>query len=283
MNFFYSVLMLLMEGYILLGGKDFLRSHSVTLCWILNRVVGQVRPRGASYIMLVLEALLRQCPSEGGQMLFECGIINTMLINCAKNHHNADDCEEDMIIIYYLSAFARILLSTPQSFDSLFPICCKTNKTTISFLATNLIELYWQKYDHVNQMLWKKSWIVLFFVLLPPTNSCFDETIIKNFDGLVNNAVDYLLEEQHRGENSLLSLNFDDQSDVAPEVGNACYKNLLFHQMEKDSIINLNLSIFIKAKMEEFHNRVGDQVYNDVLSSVEPILLKQLHSVIAIS
>ena len=272
--------MLITEGYILLGGQDFLRTQSAVVHRILNSVIGQVRPRGASYVMLVLESLLRKCPTEGMNLLLESGVIHTLLVGCTKNYHRAEDSEEDQIIIYYLTVLARALSSSPQIFDSLFPVNCDMKSMTVFLHSSNLLDLFWQKYDHVNHLLWKKIWIVFFFVQLPPTNSCFSEFVIHNLDGVINNSVDYLLEERHRGESFLLDRNFEDQSDIAPEVGTERYRELVLTGIRNDPIFGLNLPAFIKLKLEKLRQVVGEQTYGEILSSVEPVLLQQLNGLI---
>ena len=47
-----------MEQYIILGGIHFLNEHTTTIQRVLCNVVREVRPRGTSFIFLVIEALL---------------------------------------------------------------------------------------------------------------------------------------------------------------------------------------------------------------------------------
>ena len=116
------LLMVITEGYILLGDSAFLSLHSSTLQQILHIVIGQVSPRGVPYVFLVLEAILRKFPVEGGLLVVNAGIISTILKSCAANWFNAEDCEPDRVIILYLTAISRILLSSPHVLDNCFPI-----------------------------------------------------------------------------------------------------------------------------------------------------------------
>jgi hypothetical protein len=114
--------MMIAETYIMLGGQLFLATHAESLCKLLDLTVGKVRPRGAKYVGLVLEALLRECPSEGGLLLLRCGILETMLGSCALNYADDQQCEPDRVITIYLNSFARILFASPGILDNLLPL-----------------------------------------------------------------------------------------------------------------------------------------------------------------
>lgn len=269
--------MLLTEGYIFLGGTEFLKSHSSTVCSILNRVVGQVRPRGASYAMLVFEALLRKFPAEGGHLLMHGGIVKTLLVECAKNYHKCQDFEEDQIVIYYLTSLARMLIAMPSLFDSFFPVIISG---TNLFGPQDLIELYFQKFDHVNQLLWKKIWSTLLLTLMPPTGGIYSQQILKGMDQIVNICVDYIHDETFRGSDSLIAHNIDDQADVASEIGRESYEAALIKELRCDRICISDIKAVVKLKMEACATALGREAYEECVSSVEPVLLKQLQDLV---
>lgn len=110
------------ETYIMLGGQVFLAAHAESLCKLLDLTLAKVRPRGAKYVSLVLEALLRECPCEGGLLLLRGGLLETMLRSCALNYADDRQCEPDRVIKIYLNSFARILFASPGILDSLLPL-----------------------------------------------------------------------------------------------------------------------------------------------------------------
>ena len=114
------------EYYILLGGATFLNDHATTLETVLRNLVGEVRPRGTAYVALVIEALLRAFPKEGGSMLVESGILQVFLEACAWNYWEEETCEPDRVIVLYLTALARILLSTPCALQGLLPLALRS-------------------------------------------------------------------------------------------------------------------------------------------------------------
>ena len=109
--------MLITEGFLLLGGIAFLNSHHESMRQILNLTVGEVSPYGASYVNLVMEALLRRYPTEGSSLLLQSGVIETMLESCAANYNQEKGSEPDRVIVMYLSSFARLLLENPHYLD----------------------------------------------------------------------------------------------------------------------------------------------------------------------
>lgn len=130
--------MMITEMHILIGGEKFLASHSESLCRLLRLVLDNVRPRGAKYIGLVLEALLREFPRDGGSLLLSSGILDIMLRSCALNYTENLQCEPDRVITVYLNALSRILVVSPSLSDNVLPL--KTGADSIySFGCRELV------------------------------------------------------------------------------------------------------------------------------------------------
>ena len=110
-------LMYIIECYLLRSSVNLLQSYSSHLQHILRLVVGQVKPRGAFYVYLVIEALLCRYATEGGVLLLQSGVLQTMIQSCASNYAQEKDCEPDRVIMLYLNAMSRIMLSSPHILD----------------------------------------------------------------------------------------------------------------------------------------------------------------------
>jgi hypothetical protein len=106
--------MMITEGYILLGGQTFWENHCSSLENILKLVVGNVSAKGAMYVNLVFEALLKTHPIEGTSMLLSSGLVTTMLQSCAQSYNNERHCEPIQVISMYLTVFSRIILAVPN-------------------------------------------------------------------------------------------------------------------------------------------------------------------------
>ena len=100
----------------------FLATHGESLCEMLTLTIGKVRPRGAKYVGLILESLLREYPSDGGLLLLRSGILETMLRSCSSSYSGSGQCEPDRVIALYLNSLARVLSAAPGICDSLLPL-----------------------------------------------------------------------------------------------------------------------------------------------------------------
>ena len=112
------ILSLITESYILLGKEAYLNLHASNVISFLSSTVCNVRPRGAVYLTLVLEALLRKFPTEGGQLLLQEELATRMLKSCMWNYIEDDENREvDSVIV--VSRFL-IIHSTSQLCHNLF-------------------------------------------------------------------------------------------------------------------------------------------------------------------
>jgi len=114
------VVMMLAADYVLMGGRDFLQSESNKLAELLSLTVTKVQPRGAEYVALVLEALLRAFPLEGGLLLMESQVIPTMLKSCASHYLEDDNSEPRRVVNLYLTSICRSLLGNRTLLDAFF-------------------------------------------------------------------------------------------------------------------------------------------------------------------
>ncbi len=107
--------MIITEGYILLGGVAFCNEHSSSLELIMKLVIGNVSARGAMYVHLVLEALLKTIPAEGASMLLTSGLVSTMFRSIAETYNDEEHCEPYEVINIYLTVLSRIMLASPNN------------------------------------------------------------------------------------------------------------------------------------------------------------------------
>lgn len=133
--------MMITEMYTMLGGEQFLAANAESLYKVLHLTVAKVRPRGAKYVGLVLEALLREFPSDGGLLLLRSGILEKMLRSCALNHVNDRQCESDKVISVYLNSLTRVLFTSPKILDSLLPLVDAGGISNFSFGYKDLVSI----------------------------------------------------------------------------------------------------------------------------------------------
>lgn len=113
---------MIFEMSIMLGGQTFLAAHAESLCKCLCLTLTKVRPRGAKYVALVLEALLREFPLDGGLLLLRCGILQTMVRACAMSWSNSEESEPQQVVSLYLNSLARVLFISSGILDKVLPL-----------------------------------------------------------------------------------------------------------------------------------------------------------------
>ena len=220
------------EHYLMLGGSQFLNDHSSTLQHVLRNVVGAVRPRGTAYTFLVVEALLRSFPVEGGLLLRDCGVLNTLVNACALTYYEDDKCEPDRVIVLYLTALARVFISAPPTFQSLFPAKIQSGAR---FGDEEWISLYLLKFQSAGNgahgLLFQKLWAVLLMSVYPSPFTVTKSNEI--FENLL-----YVLTNLNPNGSNVLSYDVgcdDDEEDMT--VGMDAYENMLQEQRSKVTFI----------------------------------------------
>ena len=277
-----KVLMIITEGYVLLGGAAFLNCHSATLQSILVLVVGHVRPRGVAYIMLVLEALLRTYPTEGGQLLARSGVLKTMLEACSSTHYGIDGSDPDRVTNLYLTTLARCILASPNILDAHFPR--DDERRQGSFGPNDLIHLFWKLFNYEGSgtfdLLRRKIWLLAMISLFPPTESQFAESILKGLDQILDECLQIMRQENETRSNLVpyeVEIDYEYEEEAC-EAGQERHDSLLGSEHEKDVARMLDIRIELQARLEGLAAATEASYYHDILSTVEPVTLKQLEN-----
>lgn len=246
-----KVLMMIAETYILLGGAVFLNAHSTPLQVVLGLVVGNVHPRGAAYVMLVLEALMRAFPAEGGQLLLQANILRTMLDSCAAFYSEDRGSEPERVVSLYLTVFARALLSSPRLMDGNLS---STLVDDAAFGPNELIQLYFRLFDYGIasggfDKTRRKLWVLMSLSLLPPTESLYGVVVVDHISkGL---AMYTSVNSEEAADNSFgpYEVGQDDEEESFL-AGEENYKALLAKQCAQDIVLTANLHQAFSSALE---------------------------------
>ena len=141
-----SVLMKIIEMYVLLGGRAFFGRHAVTLQTTLRGVASQeMSPRATAYFFLAVETILRAYPVDGASLLLRCDVLQMFIRACASSQFGEVDSDPDRVIVLYLSALARVFLSDDGNvfMDSLLPVQLASG----TFHREELVDLYLAKFQ----------------------------------------------------------------------------------------------------------------------------------------
>lgn len=113
-----------------------MNNQTDSLCAVLNTTIGKVSPRGAHFVHLIMETLLREHPEVGCQLLFSRGIVQTLLVSCGANTNNSKSCEPDRVIALHLTVLSRLLIATPTLLKQLSFSDGFTLTDLVSFLSS---------------------------------------------------------------------------------------------------------------------------------------------------
>ena len=271
------ILMRITQHYILLGGAVFLNEHATNIQSVLNNVVGKVRPRGASYIHLVVEALLVSFPIEGGVLLNQSGVLKTFIEACACNFFEQGSCEPDRVVVMYMTALARIVIAPPSILQTLLPI---TLHGTV-FGEEQLIQMYIMKYqiagNGAHGLLFQKLWSMLLLSFYPPCQltGCSSLVLGKSND-IFNNFVHVLKNVKPDGTN-LLSYEIHDEEEETVDIGADIYEVLQQQQRTKDVVITTFFLEAMSTKMNGLAAQLGDE-YQEFLASINNDTLQEIQS-----
>ncbi|KAL9189207.1 hypothetical protein ACHAXT_011697 [Thalassiosira profunda] len=271
------VLMRITEHYISLGQAAFLNEHAATLQTVLGNTVGKVRPRGTAYVWLVVEALLRSFPVEGGSLLQSCGVLKEITTACACRYYKDANAEPDRVIVLYLTALARTLLATPSAMESLLPVALPSGNT---FGAEELISLYLDKYavagNGAHGLLFQKLWALLLLSFYPPSPlpTCYNAVLGKSNE--IFGRTVYLLENINADGSNLLSyeVGYDEEEETV-DIGSDAYESLLQELRAKDVACTTPLSEAVAAKLNGLPNALG-QSYQEFLGTIDNDTLRKL-------
>jgi hypothetical protein len=280
------------EHYILLGGASFLNDHSNTVQHVLRTVVGEVRPRGTAYIFLVVEALLRSFPVEGGLLLRDCGVLNTLIYSCALSYFEDDKCEPDRVIVLYLTALARVFLSAPSILQSLFPANLQSGA---SFGEEEWISLYLLKFqvagNGAHGLLFQKLWAILLLSVYPSpctvkkSNQIFDKLlyVLKNLNPSGSNVLSYEVVYDDEEDKDTLNIGADVYEIAMQEQrskvnianfmpSSFCISNTIAHL--QDIAITLSLREAVSTKLDALEENSVQNTVEETLQQLRHLLLE---------
>ena len=113
------VCMMLLELYILNGGVTFLNSHATLVHDMFLSTIGLVKTKASGFVMLGMDALLRQFPAEGGRLLIDGGCIGGILKCCHHVIKDRAEREPDVCLVQWMSVVARVLICNVTSLNGM--------------------------------------------------------------------------------------------------------------------------------------------------------------------
>jgi hypothetical protein len=263
------------EFYIILGREGFLIDHATTVQAVLRCVIGEISPRGTAYVGLVLEALLRLFPSEGGKMLDCCGITEKCLRACGNNYFGIDSCDPDRVIVIYMTALARMFFVDPDLLQSKLPISLQSG----TFGHAQLVNLYVTRFqvagNGAHGLLFQTLWGMLLLSFLPPSpfhRFTMTQCVLEKANDIFSAFV-YLLRNVDTNLSNIISyeVEFDDETRI--DRNTLCaYDALVLEQTNYDKLHCSNFRRLLREKLDSLsvaeYNRLLSMLDNDIVHQI---------------
>ncbi|GMH76961.1 hypothetical protein TrLO_g9993 [Triparma laevis f. longispina] len=271
-----KVCMLILESYIFVGKQTFWNQMFLSL-------VGNVKAKAATYIMLPIDALMRRFPLEGSQMLLEGGVYNSILKCCVDVIRDAKEREPDIILVQWISIVGRgLIVNRDTIIQGLFKpqgVCSPTEFLNLMLEKFDSTGYGWGKTGQIR----RRVWVCALASLLPGADGpvggpgwegVWDTLMLKNLDQFVNMCVDVLTEDAAGsvGEGE----QFYDSEEDTPISGAEEYEKKLRTEIQSDSVVAVNLKTFVKARIDGCAIVVGPARWREAIESCEPVVVQQL-------
>ena len=227
--------MLICEAYAITDGPRVLFANAAVLSEALQRLIGAVKATLVEYIARPIEALFLSCPTDAGRFLQQSGALHSILRTCVASVPQfasvaslGEHREEDVVLVSYLSIFARMLLTdAAQIMPAARSICAECLAADAagsltgldeSILVKCLVRLMIDKFDAVGSCtagMWRRRlWCLSLLSLYPHTH-----IVAEWFPEVYNIAVDVLAEdateEGQRRKDGLLQALMGGDGDMA--------------------------------------------------------------------
>uniref|UniRef100_A0A7S2DDA8 Importin-7/11-like TPR repeats domain-containing protein n=1 Tax=Octactis speculum TaxID=3111310 RepID=A0A7S2DDA8_9STRA len=279
--------MAILDAYVVIGGRTFLTNHAGPVSEMLFLVVGDVSARGAPFVSDALESLLRSFSAEGSEMLLQSGVLTKLLQPClAATTESGTRRVGGEVVTLHLTTLARVLLTSPNHFAALLTSCSNGNPDQVPLMVMALVGLWLEYFDEVGHSgvsgTWRRKLWACTLVSVIPFNGGL---LLGRLDEILNVCTDLLSDRDSITSFTIHSneATADDNAAAAAAatttgVGDA-YTHRLRQILMSDPVHQIDLRSYIDEKMSECARVIGQVKFEEALSSVEPVIIKQLQQI----
>ncbi|KAJ0089029.1 hypothetical protein Patl1_31375 [Pistacia atlantica] len=196
----------IIEGYIILGGSDFLRMHASNVAKLLDLVVGNVNDRGLLATLPVIDVLIQCFPVEVPP--FITSTLQKLIVICLSGGDDHDPCKT-AVKATSAAILARILVMNTNYLAQL------TSEPSVSLLLQQagipieenillcLVDIWLDKVDNVSSVQKKIFGLALSIILTMRLPQVLDklEQILSVCTSVILSGNDALTEEESSGDN----------------------------------------------------------------------------------
>lgn len=263
----------IIEGYIILGGTDFLSLHASTVAKLLDLVVGNVNDRGLLSILPVIEILIQCFPMDVPQLI--SSTLQKLIVICLTG---GDDHDPSKTAVKASSAaiLARILvmninfLAQITSEPSLLLLLQKAGFPVDENILLCLVDICLDKVDNVTSIQRKAFGLALSIILtlrLPQVLDKLDQILSVCTSVILGGNEDFTEEESSSG-------------NMSPNRHHVPSKEFRKRQMKfSDPINQLSLENSVRDNLQTCAALHGES-FNLAIGRMHPAAFAQLKQVL---
>ncbi|XP_071697003.1 uncharacterized protein [Rutidosis leptorrhynchoides] len=258
----------IIEGYIILGGSEFLSLHASTVAKLFDAVVGNVNDRGLHSILPVIDLLIQCSPSDGPQLI--SSTLQKIIVICLTG----DDSVPTSTAVKASAAatLARILVTNTNflaqlaSESSLLLLLQNAGFPVGENILLCLVDVWLDKVDNVNYIQKKTFGFALSIILtlrLPQVLDKLDQIL-----GVCTSVILGGSEDTTEDESSS-----DSMSSSRPQFPSKEFKR---RQMKiSDPINQMSLEYSVRDNLQTCASLHGE-AFNTAMDRIHPAALAQL-------
>ncbi|MCL7037381.1 hypothetical protein MKW94_000954 [Papaver nudicaule] len=262
----------IIEGYIILGGTEFLSMHASTVAKLLDAVVGNVNDRGLISTLPVIEILIQCFPMEAPPLIGST--LQKLIIICLSG---GDECDPSKAAVKSHSAaiLARILVTNTNylahltSDPSLFLALQQASISIEDNVLLCLVDIWIEKVDSVTSIQRKAFGLALAIIL-----SLRVPQVLDKLDQILSVCTSVILgddlnDEESSGDNM--------NGSAALLEGTVPSKDFRKRQIKaSDPIKQLSLENSVRENLQTCASIHGETSFNAAISKMHPVAYAQL-------
>lgn len=264
------------EGYIILGGSDFLNMHASGVAKLLDLVVGNVNDRGLLSILPVIELLIQCFPVEVPQLI--SSVLQKLVVICLTG---GDVCDPSKTAVKASSSaiLARILVMNTNflgqltSEPSLLLILQNSGFPLDENILLCLVDLWLDKIDNVTSIQRKTLALALSIILtlrLPEVLDKLDQILSVCTSVILGGNEDFSEEESSS----------DNMSSSRPHVPSKEFRK---RQIKlSDPVNQLSLENYVRDNLQTCAALHGES-FNSAIGKIHPAAFAQLKQALKMS
>lgn len=264
------------EGYIILGGNDFLSLHASTVARLLDLVVGNVNDRGLLSIFPVIELLIQCFATEVPSLI--SNTLQKLIVICLSGGEDRDPSKTS-VKTASAAILARILVTNTNflaqltSEPSVLSLLQKAGFSIDKNILLSLVDIWLDKVDNASTIQKKAFGLALSIILtlrLPEVLIILDQILSVCTSVILGGSEEFSEEEASS----------DNMSPGRPHVPSKEFKK---RQIKlSDPIYQLSLENSVRDNLQTCASLHGDS-FNSAISAMDPAELSQLKQALHMS